>query len=303
MDNKEKDAITQRPPASAYMLVDSLDRYGLIWPNNTSFTSSTNWILNFQTPILNGFFTRLCLTEVNYAWNTPTILFNYNDQINMLISNSGVGATGLVTLTPGYYTPTALAANLQAAILTTFPAYAGTITCIYDSVFGSFVIASTNVNVTMRINNPATAQNLRHKRTLNTLGLLNTSNSGLQQVIFGSQPTMLATRFVDICSSYLTKYQRVKDGSTLINNPRQDMLTRLYAVAPSTRYNITATDSPGSTPFVITQDMNNPKFFLWSREEALNNFDIQVRDEYGDILQTQQGFMPEYLLTFMATES
>jgi hypothetical protein len=294
---------TYRPSASAYMLVDSLDRYGKDWPNTTTFTTSSDWRLNSQTPVVQGFFTRLCLTQVNFQWNIPTILFNYNDLFQIGIVGTGPIAT--IVLDSGFYTPTTLAAEIQAKLLLAFPLIT-TITCVYDTQLGSFVIDSGDSTQFLILAATSGTSNTvrRRQRCLETLGFMNTSGAGSgSSKLFGNVPTMLATRFVDICSSYLTKYQKVKDGSTLISSPRQDMLCRLFAVAPNTRAPITATDSPGSTPFSILQDMNNPKFIKWSPDEAINNFDIQVRDEFGDILPVQQGFCSEYSMTFMVTES
>lgn len=304
----ENPGVPQRPPASAYMLVDSLDRYGKFYPVESNFTSSSNWKLNFQTPIIQGYFTRLCLTQVNFNWNIPTILFNYNDLMLITVENTPDAGIQTITLAPGFYTPTTLAAQIQSQCVTAFPL--SSITCVWNPLFGSFTLATGIVGGLIAIQgNSATGvsnQVLRRVRCLQTLGFANVSVGAVpavQNSISGNCPTMLATRFVDICSSYLTKYQRVKDGTSLVISPRQDMICRLFAVAPNTRYNITANDSPGSAPFTIVQDMNNPKFIKWSPDETINNFDIEVRDEYGDILPVQQGFCSEYQLTFMVSET
>lgn len=306
----ENPGVPQRPPSSAYMLVDSLDRYGRFYPFENNFTSSSDWKLNFPTPIIQGYFTRLCLTQVNFQWNIPTILFNYNDL--MLIGITGTPDAGVATITldPGYYTPTTLASQIQTKVATAFPS--SVITCVYDPVFGCFTLATGVVGGKIQIiGNSTPGVNvssvvMRRIRCLQTLGFANISVGAVppvQSSVSGNIPTMLPTRFVDICSSYLTKFQRAKDGTSNVISPRQDMICRLFAVAPNTRYNITANDSPGSFPFAIVQDMNNPKYIKWSPDETLNSFDIQVRDEYGDILPVQQGFCSEYQLTFMASET
>lgn len=304
----ENPGVPQRPPASAYMLVDSLDRYGKFYPNENNFTSSSDWKLNFQTPVIQGYFTRLCLTQVNFNWNIPTILFNYNDLMLISVLNTPDADLQTITLSPGFYTPTTLAAQIQSKCVTAFPN--SSITCVWDPLLGCFTLATGVVGGFIGIiGNTAPSGSsviMRRVRCLQTLGFANVAISGpnpTDNSVSGNCPTMLATRFVDICSSFLTKYQRVKDGTTLVMSPRQDMICRLFAVAPNTRYNITANDSPGSTPFTIVQDMNNPKFFKWSPDETISNFDIEVRDEYGEILPVQQSFCSEYQLTFMVSET
>lgn len=289
-----------RPTASSYMLVDSLDRYGNAWPTNTTFTTSSDWSLNFQSPVINGQIARLALTQVGFQWNIPTILFNYNDRFQIGVVG-GVGGPQTITITPGYYTPALLATEIQTRLVIAFPLLA--ITCVYNSVFGSFVIDSGSLLVNLAIlpaQSGFSATARRTQRTLLTLGFLNVAGANtLTPTIFGNIPTMVATRWLDICSSFLTKYQRIKDGTTLLANPRQDILTRIFAVAPNTRYEITANDSPGSSPWSMVQDMNNPKYIEWSSDEAITNFDIQVRDEFGDIMPVQQGFCSEYQISFL----
>jgi hypothetical protein len=59
-------------------------------------------------------------------------------------------------------------------------------------------------------------------------------------------------------------------------------------------------------PFVMTIDYNTPKQIKWSPEEALGNFDIQLRDEYGGLVpfDTVSGAGGcEYCLTCLASES
>ena len=260
--------------------------------------------------LLNGYFKRVCLTEVMFQWNIPTILPNYNDRLSLFIKDIS-GGTTLTTLTfdldSGFYTPTTMASMIQGKITPLLPVGASA-TFAWNATYGAFTFSTSTPGYIVGI----TAQGLlagnvisRVIRTQNTLGLANTAEpiTGGSPLVFGNPPTMLATRWVDICSSYLTKYQRAKDATTYLVKPTSDALTRLYAVAPSTRYNITANDSPGSSPFIIVQDMNNPKFFLWSSAEAIANSDFQVRDEYGDILPTFQGYCSEYSLTLMLSES
>jgi hypothetical protein len=293
-----------RHPASSYLLVDSLDRYGKEFPNGSTFTSSSDWTLNFQSALVQGYVKRMCLTQVGFQWNIPTILANYNDVL--IIAFTGQ-TSNVIILTPGYYTPTTLAAMIQEKLLTAFPTLT-TITVIYDPTVGAFVINSGNPAVATIVF-PAGASTtpiaLRHARFLITTGLINVTvgAGGPPAIVVGGVPTMLATRWVDICSAYLTKYQKIKDGTTLAINPRSDMLCRLFAVSPNTRYSISENDSPGSTPFSLVQDMNNPKFFEWSPDEYIINFDIQVRDEYGEILPVSPQFCSEYQLTFLVSET
>jgi hypothetical protein len=148
-----------------------------------------------------------------------------------------------------------------------------------------------------------TNQLVRTYLTLGFLGNYNNTPATASTELYGGIPTFVATRFVDICSSYLTKYQRVKDTSTLINQPRSDMLCRIYPVAPNTRVTTYTGSSVGSEPFSICIDYNTPKQASWSVSEAINNFDIQVRDEFGELLPFTPQYGCEYQMSFLATET
>lgn len=307
MSSSEHPGTPQRPPASAYLLVDSLDRYGVGWPaNDKTATTSSNWKLNFQTASLYGYMTRIALTQLNFQWNIPTILAGYNDRV-FIVVNSNPVVQGYVVLDQGWYTPDALATEIETKLQALAPA--NNFTCIFNDTSGCFQIDGTNEFWFIPPNGATpTADGLsnvliRTYLTLGFLGKYNNQPATLSNRAFGGVPTMVATRFIDICSSYLTKYQRVKDSSTLINSPRQDMIARLYPVAPNTRINLTGDNSQGSTPFNICVDYNTPKHSMWSPDEAVANFDIQVRDEFGDLLPWNTDFGCEYQMTFLATET
>jgi hypothetical protein len=117
---------------------------------------------------------------------------------------------------------------------------------------------------------------------------------------------MLATRYIDLCSSYLTKYQRVKDVTTLPSHTISNVIARIYPTAPNTRVPLANDGSIGSQPFSLCIDYNTPKHIRWSPDEGVSNFDLQLRDEYGDLIPfdvTNGAYGCEYQLTILASES
>jgi len=130
-------------------------------------------------------------------------------------------------------------------------------------------------------------------------------------------PTLLPTRYVDITSHYLTKFQRVKDASTLNTGDSQNILSRVYAFAgmsdttwpPVT--SVTASTSPYATTytwnvpasFVVVQDYTSPKNIAWNPDEAVSNFDITLLDEYGTILPWTSQIGCEFQITLLASET
>lgn len=306
MDRSEHPAVTQRPPAYAELLVDSLDRYPNGYPTiDLGVTSSSDWRTNFQQNVLYGYLTRLAVSQIQFEWNLPTIITGYNDYFAMVTNAGGIN----VTLTQGFYTPTSLAAELQAALIAAGLAGA---TATYSSEGGAFIIDCGAGN-TARFQNPDLNDTPTVvARTLETLGFLNNLGQPLAALIHGSQPTMVATKYIDICSSYLTKYQRVKDTTSLKSPTVSNIIARIYPVAPNTRITTTGDtaladgNAVGSNPFTICIDYNTPKFIKWNPDEAVANFDLQLRDEFGalvpfDVANGEYGC--EYQLTILASES
>ena len=119
-------AITQRPTSTAILAIDSEDRYKN-YPDARAFAAvgATNrspydFTINKSESIMNGFFTRVALTEVCFPWVIP----NVNPKTNKIIVGYNVGAGALaynLTLPVGFYTPAALASAIQAIVRTIDP--------------------------------------------------------------------------------------------------------------------------------------------------------------------------------------
>jgi hypothetical protein len=298
---------TQRPPAYAELLVNSLDRYNRGFPDAGGPTTSSDWTTKLQQIVLNGYFTRLAVTQVQFWWNLATIMSGYNDTFSIdVTAGAGAPRTITATLQGGYYTPDALAAEIEDALVA---ADAAGWTVAFTN--GVFSIQGTGLGYTWEIALPT---NNIQARTLNTLGLINTgSGFALNATFFGSPPSMVATRYIDICSSTLTKFQRVKDSTTLKQPTISNIIARIYPCPPNTLFQTTGAwttavtelpgNSIGSHPFVLCIDYNTPKYIKWDPNEALSNFDLQLRDEFGELIPFFETALCEYQLTILATES
>ena len=310
----EHTGITQRPPAYAELLVDSLDRYnaGVGAVNNQ--TSSSDWQTRLNQIVLNGYFTRLAVTQIHLYWSLPTIIANYNDLFRVTVLGPGAGQY-LITVPQGYYTPTTLAAALQAALQAAAPA--ANFTCAFQGPLPAGVAPLTGTaagfvfgvgaGTTFTFSTPPgfniTSAN-RFTRFCQTIGLV--IGRAQANYYLTSPPLMYATPFIDICSSTLTKYQRVKDTTTLNSPTVSNVIARVYPTAPNTNRYLTDVTTPNESPFWICIDYNTPKHIKWDPNEPLSNFDLQLRDAFGDILPydlTNSQYGVEYQLTILATES
>ena len=310
----EHTGLTQRPPAYAELLVDSLDRYTSAIPVAGAQTTSSDWQTILQQVVLNGYFTRLAVSQIQFHWNLPTIITGYNDTIRMIYQIPPAAPVAFNLVIPaGWYTPDELATAIENALVAA-AAPAG-FTVIYNETSGSFTIG-TGAGVIATVGVPAAGNEKVQARAMFTTGLYSQFGAAAVTPIVGAPPSMVATRYVDICSSTLTKFQRVKDTTTLKQPTITNIIARVYPVAPNTRvqtrgnFTTAVTELPGDGvgcyPFTICIDYNTPKYIKWDPNESLSNFDLQLRDEFGELLPYSPGDTGpacEYQLTILATES
>jgi hypothetical protein len=300
--DKEHPGVPQRPPASAHLLVSSLDRYQTTFERVTNPSTSTNWIMSKGYNLLNGYFTRLAITQIQFHWNLPTIIENVNDIFALAMDTEGtpVSITGIIT--EGWYTVSELAAEIEN-VVTNAAGYnpAWNFTC--TAVNGALVLAAT-VDFSTNAGTTSLEDEIANKFYI-TAGLTQTPtvlNGGVYRLYCGPAP-MTYTSFIDICSTRLTQFQRVKDATTLVNNVNSDVIARVYPCPPNVLLNNSQSGQLFAEPWVMTIDYNTPKHIRCNPDQAITNFDIQLKDEFGQIIYWSTEFPTEYQMTFLASET
>jgi hypothetical protein len=298
---KEDKVKTARQPASAHLLIDSLDRYPNGSPTTNYFgLSSSDWTLQLPQYVLNGFFTRLAVTQIQFQWNLPTIITGYNDQF--IITQNAIPSIG--TIPQGWYSPTTLASAITAALAAASTPPAAAVTAAYNPLSETFVLTSaTAIRIPPTTIDGGGTTNARASRFGLTSGLQYTGipASGGATTLSGGVPTMLATRFIDLRSIYLAKNQRVKDVTTLPQNIVSDIIARIYATAPNTTTTASAS-SPFQMPWIMNISYPVPKYIRWNAEEPVSNFSLQLLDDNGQPLPWSVTAGCEYALTMIASE-
>lgn len=280
------DTVTIRQPSFAALLIDSMDRYPSGYPQTVATTSS-QWTLQDRGYVLHGMFERLSVNSCQFFWNLPTIISGFNDTFVLTVG----ATTATFTVAEGWYSPTTLATAMQASIIAAGGPWVG------------FTVAYTNYNI--KISNAAAFSVVSpgtESELYETAGILPGAATGAGPYLSRATiPTMLPTRYIDICSSYLTKFQRVKDKSTLPNGSVSNILARVYAF-PSWNSTPWPVDSV-TGPHVLRDDFNTPKILKWSPDESLTNFDITLYDEYGRQLPWKEEWGCEYQIGLSASET
>ncbi len=307
MDHEAHPGMSVRPPASAFLCIDSEDRYAngqqeittgfFNRLNNAAANPGNDFSIQKRQPLLYGIFKRVGMVQLQMQYRAPTIAFGKND--TFILDISGVGDVNVV-LTQGYYTATTLAAEIQSSVLalpgTPIPGF----TCTYDAQYGGFTCAQGAGTVQFRFADVLSTDPDVYivNRTLLTLGVQQGNLTTYATTQFLGTPNLLYTRYIDIVSQRLAKFQRVKDADTLSTN-KSNVLTRVYLTAPNTR------SDPSTTcgPLDICVDPNTPKHSMWSVDEAIYELDFQLFDEYGDLLYWAPEYNTEFQVTLLASET
>jgi hypothetical protein len=120
------------------------------------------------------------------------------------------------------------------------------------------------------------------------------------------------TSYIDFVSNNLTKYQDVADSSSKTNSTGAVIL-RLFLNDESstvpirvfdTSGNVVSKDfgNAGSFPFVIHRQFICPKVFKWNPGASIDSIDLQLLDDRGLPLYVPDEGLPNFQITFLATE-
>lgn len=314
---------TIRKPRSAFLLVDSKDRAQISSQDPLTnllnyYTGGAgqplnNFIIQKRQTFMSGYFHRIALTEARFEFNSP----NVNPRNNKIGVYDALLNEVAVDIDEGFYTPDELASALQARLTTLIPAQTWAV--VFTNNY--FFQITSNANFSLFAwPYPTLAQSqsglffMMGFNSFNTA--INIPAGALVQKgdIF---PSMCYTRYVDICSRQLTQYQKSKDNSTR-ENQNPGVLVRLYLSNYGSEGVGAGDDSakqiwPGCAPAVLYRYYNVPKYSSWSPGAFIDQIDIELRDDAGNLLYIPGPYTDEvknaticnnnFQLTFHVSES
>ena len=328
------DAITERSPAYAILGIDSEDRFKDYDDAAASRPAQYNGSpYNFQITknesIMNGFFTRLAVTEVNFPWTIGNLLPN-NNEITVEYSVAGVAQPAFsVVLPTGFLRPSQIAAFLQLAIRTEDPVNLGAFTMTYGvspqpgvpaplgpsvAAYPYFVYDTSAATVEIGFfqlppNSAAWPYPSTVKQLFDLLGF-DSQNNDLAQKGNGLSTYCQSIRYIDIICNQLTYNQALKD--TMSQPIARDTLCRLYlGDGPYTGTSTMSPDDPdfcppGCAPFTIYRQFTNPKFIRWLPNQPVQgNLQFQVFDDNGALLSNVdelEGAGTNWSMTLLVSE-
>jgi hypothetical protein len=294
-------AVTTRPASTAVFGIDSDDRYTDYNQRrvNPSYPFSFNVTKNES--LLNGFFTRLAVTEFRLNWTLPNISSAWgNDQINIAWLAGGVpppaGAT--ITMPTAFYTVQSFCEVFQALVraIPGNPLPSFTATRAADGT----IVMESNTATTIQFGPLVTSVALAKQRQLFDMLSLPPPTAFAATVLSGI-PNMRATDYIDIVSPQITYNQDLKDAASA--PIVRDMLVRIYldeSCKPIAEPTYVTDEAPpvtsfpsftngddvnGVLPFVIYRQFANPKQVQWNNAQPLGNVTFELYDDQGRSIQ------------------
>jgi hypothetical protein len=297
--NSRQSVQTIRPPSTSLLTIDSEDRFesyteasaAASLPPTTLNATPYNFAIRKRESLMNGFFTRVGVSEICFPWSVPNINRKTKD-IKITWSGTSAG-TATLTLLEGFYTPHGLAAALQSKIqaevglgaVTVSYGYLDTPTFAFNTndagLFLSFEPLDYNSN---DYPFPNTTKQLFHVLGLSDLNSVGTAGNSYSGFTFCQ-----AIRYVDICCFQLTNNQSLKDQTS--QTVARDMLARVYLgdglIPGNTPPDASNPDfcPPGCAPYTIYKNYATPKQIQWIPNQPIPGYlAFQVFDDAGALL-------------------
>jgi hypothetical protein len=263
-----------------------------------------NFRVQKPAPLLDAYAKRIGVSELRFPWSIP----NITSRNNVMGIEIGTNPVSNITIPVGFYNGTQLATAINTAI--TALGISNSPTVSYNTATYTFTwTAVGGQEFAFYVNATQSASEYGYyvKASLvKSLGInINQLGVAITTTFTGAPTQILYTSYVDIVSSKLHYNNKIKDGNSALKLTT-DVLVRLYcANEVSTEDNWTT----GQTPFLIHRQFRTPKMLRWNSDAFIDWFDIQILDEYGDLVYINNGVSPltttvypDFQITFMASE-
>lgn len=283
-----------REASTANLLIDSIDRLRADGTPKGNETSS-DFIISKNNSIMNGFFTRIAITEIYMDWCIDNIsAITGNNKLSITIPGFNAGNPVVITLPDGQYT-VKLCLDTIVSLLNT--AVGGTrVFAIVDSSTVPGVKALQLKNSGVLANFTVNANMLQSELNLlaGTLGSEYPINC----------PKLLPYTYLDFTSSNLTYNQELQDQTT--NLITRNVLYRWYFAwdtpAPLDAYGYPIFQ--GYNKFITRRYLAFPKQIRWSANQPIGQLQFQVYTSEGTLLtgNGQEAGEFEWAITCLISE-
>jgi len=305
--NQQNIGVTTRPPATALLTIDSEDRFKNYEDKRTSKNGGYNnspydFTITKNESLMNGFFTRLAVSEINFPTDDLPNISDTTDQIYVQYKTPFFSSvsTSLVSLQQGFYTPHELATEFQTRVIETIPLLSS-----FEISYGSNGFTGITPQFQYVTYNPSTLvafqplpynskvypYNNNTRQLYDLMGFSpNTDNSIPSQLGITDKTNCQGTKYIDIVSPQLSYNQSLKDTSS--QSIVRDSLCRLY-LTPNSYNNVFSPADPnytppGTVPTTIYRNFTQPKQIAWTPNQPIGQLTFQVYDDCGNLVKPVQ---------------
>ena len=307
VEEAEDTAVTIRPSSTANFFVDSLDKAN---------GSSTNFVINKNASLFNGFFHRIALNEIVMDWGIPNIAEWWgNNFITVSVDDGSItGTTYTVAVVDQFCSVVDILTEIAFA-LNSAPGQTATFSVGTSGVRAGLGATQPFCVVWEQSANDATVpagsapyydpKNALARALFSTSQLYtgalpaNTSDPLFDVRQLSISPLILGTRYVDFVSPQLTYNQDLKDATTAPIT--RDALYRWYFAWDGSvgADSVSVGGSPptsiypyyilqGYKPFNQRRILPYPKQIRWESTQPIGQVGFQVYDDRGRLLDTTQ---------------
>jgi hypothetical protein len=326
-DQLHENSITARTPHNALLLISSKDRFRIDPKQNNSYSLDSesgtynNFFINQEK--LNGFgqIKRVGVSEVSFPWTTPNV--NERNNLFLFADGSGNGLCYGIQIQEGFYDASTLSLEIQFQLnnnIFLYPSFTTASTygqpnwqAIYEPINNTITIKNDPPPLDPPIYFLPSSAPLGTPTPQNYLGSLfslpvatfESINDGQQpqvSAVKGGYAMMEYTRYIDVCSDTLCKFQALKDSLT--QQTYTNIICRLYLNSQS--INLPSADNTisqkGDAQFFVK--FTNIKMMDWNPDNMIGGFDIKYLDDAGQPLYIppQNTLIPQYF-TLLLSES
>lgn len=303
---------TQRLPSTSLLAIDSDDRYAnqiiarsAAAVQNPLIRSPYNFTITKNESIMNGFFTRLGLSEIVLPWVVPNI--NVKTRKMRVRYNVGAGDvdTEIVFVAGstrmGFYRPAELATAVQTLVralnaglvaftitygATNMPSFSYSTNSAATIAFLPYVASQLNPSLPDFYEyDPSTTRQL-----FDVLGFATSINDQMSFGGVSSQTFCQAITYVDVVCLQLTSNQALKD--TMSQQIARDVLCRIYLTGNDVN-NVPASSAnfcpPGCAPFTLYRNFSQPKQIQWLPNQPVqSSLRFELFDDMGNQLNESE---------------
>jgi len=273
-----ENSVSVRNPATANFLIDSTDRVGFSGGTNAPYgQTSANFLINKNNSLLNGFFTRLAVSEVYVDYCIDNVSAYYGNN-TFTIKNNGSTITAVL---PDYSYTTAQALTSVATGLNLGLNGQG-YTCIASTTTG-FLPNTGQASLYFYSTGTLTTKSV----FVSTTTLARQLDMAVEQSgnMFPSAcAKVLPITYLDFVCPEATQNQDIKDSSTSLTD--RNMLYRWHLAwdGPPPLDGFGYPIFQGQTRFISRRALPFPKHIRWSANQPIGQMAFQVYDSTGNLV-------------------